>query len=154
MLAAKGWPLIFIGFSGASNLILPASIADWISLQNTIHSQILCEIALCHLQYLWFFNSAVDKIVWFTDSLICPYWRNRSKILSAFVTSNPYFSFFLFSKWARDWLSLLGPLGQDNLRFLIGVGRIPRKIYLFLEQSSSWNRGLNVNTCLPLRKMA
>ena len=58
----EGCPSIFIGFSDASNLIFPASTADWISLQNTLHSLVLCEMALCHLQYLWFLNSAADEL--------------------------------------------------------------------------------------------
>ena len=44
------------------------------------------------MQYLRFFNSIANGIIWFEDSLICPSSSNRSKILFAFVTSNSYFS--------------------------------------------------------------
>ena len=63
------------------------------------------------------------------------------------------FHLFPFINRAQDWLPFLGPLGQANLCFLIGVRRISGKIYLFLEQNSSWNRGSNVNGCYPLSKM-
>ena len=36
-------------------------IADWMSLQNALHWLVLCETALCHLQYLQFFNSTADE---------------------------------------------------------------------------------------------
>jgi len=63
------------------------------------------------------------------------------------------FHLFPFINRAQDWIPFLGPLGQANLCFLIRVRRIPGKIYLFLEQNSSWNQGLNINACYPLSKM-
>src|SRR5688572_25988305 len=95
MLVGKGCWSIFIGlasFVGNSNLSLPCSMADCICCRKILHSFVSWEVALCHLQYFIFFSCSADGIVWYGESLICPSWRRRSKILSAFDVSNPNIS--------------------------------------------------------------
>src|SRR5688572_19244980 len=54
-----------------------------------LHSLVSWDVALCHLQYFIFFSCSAEGIVWYGESLICPFWRRRSKILSALVVSKP-----------------------------------------------------------------
>jgi hypothetical protein len=92
--AGKGCWSIFIGFwvLELPNLILLDSIADYNCCLNTLHSFVLCEVVLCHLQYNIFFNSSADGITWLGDSLIWPSWSKRSNILSTLVISKVNFS--------------------------------------------------------------
>ena len=105
-----------------------------ISLQNTLHLQVLCDTEMCHLQYLWFFNSVADGIVQLGDNLIS--WSNRSKILSAFMTSNPYLSVSFLGSWQMGMKSadiIWGPIyaWRSLCRYISSIIKFPfnKKIY-------------------------
>ena len=59
------------------------------------------------------------------------------------------FHLFPFINRAQDWLPFLGPLGQANLCFLIGVRRISGKIYLFSGAKFFLESGLERQCMLP-----
>jgi hypothetical protein len=144
VLVGKGCWSIFISFSSlvaVPNSSLHYSIVDWICCLKILQSLVSCEVALCDLQYLVLFSSFADDMVWNWESLICPWWSNRSNILSALVMSKP--NQFLNSS---DW-----PTGLDSRSHVMHIS--PSRLagdHRKLVQLIAYLPSSNYSTCFWL----